>query len=45
LVAAGIPTLAAGGVFSAADGQQLLDAGALAVQIDIALWRGKFEGW
>jgi dihydroorotate dehydrogenase len=45
LVAAGIPTLAAGGVFGAADGQQLLDAGALAVQIDIALWRGKFEGW
>jgi dihydroorotate dehydrogenase len=45
LVAAGIPTIAAGGVFSAADGQQLLDAGALALQIDIALWKGKFEDW
>lgn len=38
LVAAGIPTIAAGGVFSATDGQQLLDAGALAVQVDVALW-------
>jgi dihydroorotate dehydrogenase len=45
LLAAGIPVVSAGGVFSTADGQQLLDAGALAVQIDIALWRGEFEGW
>ena len=38
------PLIAAGGVFSRADGRACLDAGALAVQLDTVLWRGGWEG-
>jgi dihydroorotate dehydrogenase (NAD+) catalytic subunit len=36
----GVPVLAGGGVYSPADVEALLAAGALAVQVDTALWRG-----
>ncbi|MCC6145988.1 MAG: hypothetical protein IT308_00315 [Anaerolineaceae bacterium] len=36
--AAGLPVIAAGGVYSLEDGQKLLAAGALAVQLDAVLW-------
>ena len=40
LVQAGIAVIAAGGVYSPAQAQAMLQAGALAVQLDAALWRG-----
>jgi dihydroorotate dehydrogenase (NAD+) catalytic subunit len=40
LVRAGVPVIAGGGVYSPADVKALLAAGALAVQLDTALWRG-----
>lgn len=42
LCAAGAPLIAAGGVYTAMQQQAMLQAGALAVQWDTALWRG---GW
>ncbi len=39
LVANGIPVIAAGGISNEADGEATLAAGALAVQMDIALWK------
>jgi dihydroorotate dehydrogenase (NAD+) catalytic subunit len=36
----GIPVIAGPGVYRQADAQALLDAGALAVQLDTVLWRG-----
>lgn len=42
LCAAGAPLIAAGGVYSLSQEQAMLQAGALAVQWDTALWRG---GW
>lgn len=42
LAAAGAPVIAAGGVYTLAQEQAMLQAGALAVQWDTALWRG---GW
>jgi dihydroorotate dehydrogenase (NAD+) catalytic subunit len=36
----GIPLIAAGGVYRREDADALLDAGALAVQVDAVLWRG-----
>lgn len=39
LVANDIPTIAAGGIATKADGETLLAAGAIAVQMDIALWK------
>jgi dihydroorotate dehydrogenase len=40
LARSGVPVIAGGGVFSRQDKDALLAAGALAIQIDIALWRG-----
>lgn len=40
LVAKQIPVIAAGGIFRKRDGEDLLEAGALAVQVDVALWKG-----
>jgi dihydroorotate dehydrogenase len=36
----GIPVIGAGGVYKKSDIQSMLDAGALAVQLDAALWQG-----
>jgi dihydroorotate dehydrogenase (NAD+) catalytic subunit len=38
LAARGIPVIGAGGIYSQADAQVMLQAGALAVQLDAALW-------
>jgi dihydroorotate dehydrogenase (NAD+) catalytic subunit len=40
LVRSGVPVIAGGGVYSHQDKEALLAAGALAVQVDTALWRG-----
>jgi dihydroorotate dehydrogenase len=40
LVRQGVPVIAGGGVYSPADVEALADAGALAAQVDTALWRG-----
>lgn len=40
LAATGIPVIGGGGVYRPADVQAMLQVGALAVQIDAALWRG-----
>ena len=44
-----VPVIGAGGVYSPDDAQAMLDAGALAVQLDTVLWRGDtqalFEGF
>lgn len=42
LTRTGIPVIAAGGVISMSDVQTMLDAGAMAVQLDVALWGA---GW
>jgi dihydroorotate dehydrogenase (NAD+) catalytic subunit len=42
LARGGIPVIGAGGVYSAAQAEAMLQAGAIAVQLDAALWRG---GW
>jgi dihydroorotate dehydrogenase (NAD+) catalytic subunit len=39
LVKLGLPVIGAGGIYSTADGQAMLDAGAVAVQVDAVLWR------
>jgi dihydroorotate dehydrogenase (NAD+) catalytic subunit len=39
---AGIPIIGGCGVYSQADAAAMLEAGALAVQVDTALWRGDF---
>jgi dihydroorotate dehydrogenase (NAD+) catalytic subunit len=39
---AGIPIIGGCGVYSSADAAAMLEAGALAVQVDTALWRGDF---
>jgi len=39
---AGIPIIGGCGVYSAADASAMLEVGALAVQLDSALWRGDF---
>lgn len=36
----GVPVIGAGGVYQPGDGEAMLAAGAIAVQIDVALWRG-----
>jgi len=43
LAAAGIPVIGAGGVADRAQGVAMLAAGAFAVQLDIALWKGDWE--
>lgn len=43
MAAAGLPVIAAGGVYTPEQAQALLDAGALAVQLDSVLWRGEFS--
>jgi dihydroorotate dehydrogenase (NAD+) catalytic subunit len=40
---AGIPIIGGCGVYSNADASALLEAGALAVQVDAVLWRGNFS--
>ena len=40
-VRAGIPLIGGGGVYSKENASAMLEAGALAVQVDAALWRGK----
>jgi dihydroorotate dehydrogenase len=40
LVERGLPVIAAGGVYKAEQAEELLDAGAAAVQLDAVLWRG-----
>lgn len=39
----GLPTIGAGGVYSPEDAGVMLSAGALAVQLDSALWRGEWS--
>lgn len=39
---AGLPVIGAGGIYSQAQAQAMLSAGALAVQIDSLLWRGSW---
>lgn len=41
LVALGIPAIASGGIYHPEQGQALLAAGALAVQLDTVLWKGE----
>lgn len=43
LASAGLRVIGAGGVYSRADVQALLDAGAFAVQLDSVIWRGGIE--
>jgi len=43
MAAAGLPVIAGGGVYTPEQAQALLDAGALAVQLDSVLWRGEFS--
>lgn len=45
LVATGLPIIGAGGVYSAQDADAMLAAGAFAVQLDTALWRGTFHAY
>lgn len=40
LAGMGVPVIGAGGVYQPADVEAMLAAGAIAVQIDVALWRG-----
>ncbi len=40
LAATGLPIIGAGGVYTAENAEAMLSAGAVAVQIDAALWRG-----
>jgi dihydroorotate dehydrogenase (NAD+) catalytic subunit len=40
LVGAGVPTIGGGGVYEEEQAQAMLQAGALAVQLDAVLWRG-----
>jgi dihydroorotate dehydrogenase len=40
LAGQGIPVIGAGGVYQKSDAQAMLDAGALAVQVDAVLWQG-----
>jgi dihydroorotate dehydrogenase (NAD+) catalytic subunit len=42
LTAAGIPTIGAGGIASRAEGEAMLAVGAMAVQVDLALWKGEY---
>jgi dihydroorotate dehydrogenase (NAD+) catalytic subunit len=42
LVETGIPIIAGGGVYNHQDIETMLSAGAFAVQLDTALWCGKF---
>lgn len=42
LAKSGIPVIGAGGVYRPADVEAMLSAGALAVQLDSALWRGSW---
>jgi dihydroorotate dehydrogenase (NAD+) catalytic subunit len=42
MAAAGLPVIAAGGIYSSDQAQAMLAAGALAVQLDTVLWRGEF---
>lgn len=43
LTQAGVPVIGAGGVYSQAQTEAMLAAGALAVQLDAVLWRGNFN--
>ncbi len=40
-----LPVIAAGGVYSAEQARSLLQAGAVAVQLDSVLWRNGITGW
>lgn len=40
----GVPVIAGSGVYTPGDVEALLDAGALAVQVDTVLWRGDWPG-
>ena len=42
LAGAGIPFIGAGGVYRREQAEMMRDAGAMAVQLDAALWRGEF---
>lgn len=42
LAGQGLAVIAAGGVYSQADGETLLAAGAMAVQVDVGLWSGNW---
>jgi len=42
MAAAGLPVIAAGGIYTQEQAQTMLNAGALAVQLDTVLWRGEF---
>ena len=45
----GYPVIGAGGIYSPTDARTMLDAGAIAIQLDTVLWRGDaqalFEGF
>jgi dihydroorotate dehydrogenase (NAD+) catalytic subunit len=43
LVGAGVPTIGGGGVYEEEQAQAMLQAGALAVQLDAVLWRGGYS--
>jgi len=43
LVAVGLPVIAAGGIQSTEDAESMLAAGAIAVQLDILLWRTTYQ--
>jgi len=43
LIAGGFQIIAAGGVDTKAQGEAMLAAGAMAVQIDVALWKGNWQ--
>ena len=44
LAGAGVPVIGAGGVYTRAQAQAMLNAGAVAVQLDAVLWRGGWQG-
>ena len=44
LAGAGVPVIGAGGVYTHAQAQAMLKAGAVAVQLDAVLWRGGWQG-
>ena len=45
LVETGLPVIGAGGVYHPQQAEAMLAAGAVGVQLDSVLWRGKIETW
>jgi dihydroorotate dehydrogenase (NAD+) catalytic subunit len=45
LAGQGLPVIGAGGVYEPEQAEAMLAAGALAVQVDAALWKGVFGNW